>query len=113
MTMNCNAAPEDEPRFPSTGGRVELNVCDVCGDEFPDRAFPDGTCGRTECRDTRGPVDPWLALYGTPAPFRFERNGEWYTCSWHPGHDKHHPANRDASHSACDPCLAKLNAEAE
>lgn len=64
MTMNCHAAPEDDPRIVTraTGPRRELSVCRVCGEEYPERPFDDGTCGDRLCRDalTRMSVDPWL-----------------------------------------------------
>lgn len=47
----------------ATGQRREPpSICRECGDEYPDRAFPDGTCGETACRDAQAqrPVDPWL-----------------------------------------------------
>lgn len=54
----------------ATGPRREpASVCRECGEEYPDRAFPDGTCGEAACRDAAAqrPVDPWLVRTGVPA----------------------------------------------
>lgn len=67
MTMNCNAAPEDEPRLARYGGRREpLAICYNCGREVAERSLNDGTCGADECRPraVRRPVDPWLVEGG-------------------------------------------------
>ena len=43
---------EEGRRFGGVSRRREPpSICRECGDEYPDRPFMDGTCGRVECRE--------------------------------------------------------------
>lgn len=86
-------------------------TCYQCGGLVPDgpRFGAEATCDA--CRRTVGQPDPWVMVYGTPAPFKFYQDGQWFICAWHPGFDKLHPANRDASHGLCPDCSGRLGAE--
>lgn len=88
----------------STGPRREPPaVCYTCGDDVPDtpRFGTEATCD--DCA-RRAPAE-------SPAPFTFTDGGRTFTCAWHDGFDKMHPANVGASHGACPDCLERMLAE--
>jgi hypothetical protein len=81
-------------------------ICYSCGADVEDgpRFGAEATCDA--CRRIMAP-DHWRAVYGMSAPFTFEQDGSWFVCAWHPGFNRDHPANRNASHGICPSCIER------
>jgi len=80
-------------------------ICYQCGSDVEDgpRFGAEATCDA--CRRTVGQPDPWVLVYGSPAPVSFVgEDGRMQICAWHDGFDKTHPANINASHGLCPAC---------